>query len=264
MSSLRLRPIITLIVTALFVGGCTQTSVRPDSGDALGNLGRLDRKSPADVYVQLAVEYLRERQFGEALKNAKKAVIVDSNRSSAHNVLGIIYQRLGESALAEKAFQEAIRLDPRDPYILNAYGGFLCAAQRFEEADTMFQRAVKNPLYETPEVALTNAGLCARNAGNLAKAEASLRLALQSNSRFAPALLAMANITLERDNPLSTRAYVQRFAEVVAHTPESLWLGIQAEDALGDRDQAASYAAHLRSRFPDSVQVQLLRESRSP
>lgn len=264
MSWLRSQPMALIVVIALFAGGCAQTGVKPDGVDTLGALGRLDRNSPADVYVQLAVEYMRERQFGEALKNAKKAVIVDPKRSSAHNVLGLIYQRLGESTLAEKAFQEAIRLDPRDPYALNAYGSFLCNDQRFKEADTMFQRAVENPLYSTPAVALTNAGLCAQNAGDLARAEANLRRALRANKRFAPALLAMANITLERDNPLSARAYVQRYAEVAAHTPESLWLGIRAEDALGDRDQAARYATHLQSRFPDSEQVQLLKESRSP
>jgi len=256
---------IIAVVCAVVIGGCAQNEIKPDSNnDSTGGLGRLGQSSPADVYVQLAVEYMRERQFAEALKNAKKAVVTDANRSSAHNVLGLIYQRLGENSRAEKAFRRALKLGPRDPYILNAYGSFLCAEQRYKEADAMFLRAVENPLYNTPEVALTNAGLCAQSAGAKSQAEKNLRRALRANSRFAPALLAMARISLERDNPLSTRAYLQRYAEVAAHTPESLWLGIRAEDALGDRDQAASFALHLRSRFPDSEQVQLLRESRSP
>ena len=258
------RLVVLAVASALVLGGCRQGAIRPDDQDTLGALGESQLSSPADVYVQLAAEYMHEGQIAEALKNAKKAVMVDPNRSSAHNVLGILYQRLGEKALAEKAFMQATKLDPRDPYVLNAYGSFLCAERRFSDADEMFQRAVMNPLYSTPWIALTNAGVCARRAGATAQAETHLRRALRANKRFAPALLAMANISMAQDNPLSARAYLQRYAEVAAHTSESLWLGIQAEDALGDRDQAASYALLLQSRFPDSEQVKLLRESRSP
>ena len=253
-----------VLIAAILLGGCAQNIARPDGGDALGELGQSKRNSPADVYVQLAVGYMRQGQLGEALKNAKKAVRVDPNRSSAQNVLGLIYQRLGEDALAEKAFQRALKLDAHDPYVLNAYGSFLCGKRRFEEADAMFQRAVENPLYSTPEIALTNAGICAQSAGAAAQAETNLRRALQVNKRFAPALLGMVNISLVRDNPLSARAYLQRYEEVAAHTAESLWLGIRAEEVLGDRDQVASYVLQLRSQFPDSEQVQLLRESRLP
>ncbi len=245
------------------LAGCQPGAVRPDAGaDATGELGTLKTASPADVYIELADAYMKERNYAEALKNAKKATRADPGNSNSFNVLGIVYQQLGERAQAERAYQRAIQLDPRDPYALNAYGAFLCVDKRYAEADGLFARAVQNPLYQTPWMALTNAGICAHDAGELAKGEAYLRQALQVNKRFGPALLRMARISLEADNALSARAYLQRYAEVAPHNAESLWLGIQTERILGDRDQAASYSLLLRSRFPDSEQVQLLNASR--
>jgi len=98
----------------------------------------------------------------------------------------------------------------------------------------------------------------------MGQAETYYRQALRHNKAFAPALLRMASISFEKGNSLSARAYLQRFAEVQDHTAESLWLGIRTETLLGDRDQAASYGLLLRSRYPDSRQVQLLNESRTP
>lgn len=258
-----LWPAVALLVLHGLTG-CRQASVRPAGEDSTGQLGTLKAPSPADVYVNLAIEYLRERQYSEALKNAKKATLIDPGSSNAYTVLGIVYQQIGEGAQADRAFRRALDIDRRNPYALNAYGSYLCAEGEYAEADQLYRRAVDNPLYETPWVALTNAGICVDDGGDPAKAETYLREALQSNRRYAPALLRMVKVSLERDNPLSARAYLQRYQEVAEHTAESLWLGIQAERLLGDRDQVASYALLLRARFPDSQQVKQLNESGAP
>ncbi|MCG8324683.1 MAG: type IV pilus biogenesis/stability protein PilW, partial [Thiotrichales bacterium] len=60
---------------------------------------------------------------------------------------------------------------------------------------------------------------------------------------------------------LSARGYLQRYTGSNSHNAGSLWLGIQIERALGDRDAEASYALLLRNNFPDSREARLLRES---
>ncbi|NNG13883.1 MAG: type IV pilus biogenesis/stability protein PilW, partial [Gammaproteobacteria bacterium] len=42
---------------------------------------------------------------------------------------------------------------------------------------------------------------------------------------------------------------------------QGLWLGIQIERKMGDKDAVASYALSLRKQFPDSEEAHLLRES---
>ena len=260
MSRLMLRASLLLAV-ALIAIGCAKNTLRDDAGDpdVTGNIGSpLVGASPADVYIDLSAAYLQEGRLTEAFMNAKKAVIVDPKSSNAHYVLALVYQRLGETGSADASYRDAISRDPRNPAALNAYGQYLCDLGKFDEADGYFRRALKNPLYSTPWLASHNAGTCAEMAGDLVRADQDFRAALQVNPRFAPSLLSMADISFKQTNYLSARAYLQRYAEVAPHTAESLWLGFQTENQLGDRDQMASYGLKLRSKFPDSEQAKYL------
>jgi type IV pilus assembly protein PilF len=254
------RLLLTACLSLLLVACGTQT-VRdtPPSGEATGQLGSpLVGPSPADIYINLSAAYLRENNQTEAFKNAKKAVIVDPGSSNAHYMLALVYLQLGQDAEAEKSMQTAISRDPRNPVVLNAYGSFLCERERFDDADAYFRRALDNPLYPTPWLASHNAGWCREKSGDDAGAEQDYRRALQANPGFAPSLLGMARLSYADGNYLSTRAYLQRYAEVARHTAESLWLGVRTENQLGDKDQMASYGLKLRARFPDSEQAKFL------
>jgi type IV pilus assembly protein PilF len=258
---------IRLGLLALVLGvlsGCQSPGVKDEEGSGTGRLGAVDGQGNASaaIYIELAAEYLRQRNLTAALQNARKAVMVDSKEPAAHNMLGLIHQQLGESALAERHFAEAVRLDPKDPYANNAYGSFLCGQQRYQQAMFYFDAAVANPLNPSPWVPLGNAGLCSYEQGEVDRAERYFRRALQSNPKFAPALLRMASISFQQGNYLSARAYLQRYLGVAPHTAETLWLGIRTERQLGDMDQVASYELLLRSKFPDSEQVRQLQESR--
>lgn len=260
MSRSRLSILLTLLVV-LALAGCKKQTLKGDAGGegSTGNIGSpLVGPSPADVYIDLSAAYLREGRLTEAFMNAKKAVIVDPRSSNAHYIQALVYQRLGEAGSADASYRKAISLDPRNPAALNAYGLFLCERKDYAEADGYFRRAVQNPLYGTQWIALHNAGTCKKAAGDLEGAESDYRAALTSNPRFAPSLLSMAEISYETTYYLSARAYLQRYAEVAPHTAESLWLGVQTENQLGDKDQMASYGLKLRNLFPDSEQAKYL------
>jgi len=154
-----------------------------------------------------------------------------------------------------------VELDPMDSYARNAYAVFLCRKGEVDTALKHFDAAVDNPLYPQPEVALANAGQCARSKDSVL-AERYLRTALRRNAQFAPALFQMARISFENSNALSARGYLQRYLAVAKHTPQTLWLGIQVERELGDRDAVASYSLLLQGQFPDSEEARLLQESK--
>jgi type IV pilus assembly protein PilF len=256
------RQSLRVVGFALLLGtlaGCETQQSRELQGGATGELGSpLSQSSPADVYVELSGAYLREGQFNEALRNARKAVLVDPRHSNAHYILALVQQSLGQLDLADEAYRKAISLDERNPDVLNAYGSFLCNQGKFEDADAYFRRALQNPLYNSPWLALHNAGWCRQKAGDAAAAETDFRAALRANPRFPPSLLSMGEISLDKGAFLSARAYLQRYAELAPHTAASLWLGVRAEQQLGDRAQAAEYARKLKTRFPDSEQARYL------
>ncbi|MCB1752133.1 MAG: type IV pilus biogenesis/stability protein PilW [Gammaproteobacteria bacterium] len=250
------------VLGALLLGGCTTGTTRPDEQDSTGSLGQVEQpnEGAGDIYVNLAVAYMQNGQMDIALQQARKAIEVDPRSTGAHNAIALIYARLGEPGLAERHYRIGIELAPRNPYIHNAYGTFLCQQRRYEEAEQEFVNALKNPLYRTPELAYTNAAVCTRQRSP-ERSDAYLLKALQTNPVFPPALLQMAKLSLTRRDFESARNYLQRFNAVAPHSAESLWIGIQTERALGDKDRAASYQLQLRSGFPDSPEAQLARES---
>ena len=166
--------------------------------------------------------------------------------------MALLRTRLRQFDKAEDSYKAALNAAPGDSMALNNYGQFLCRQKRYEEGQARFVEAVKNPLYRTPEIALTNAGLCAMQADNVAAAEEHFRAALEKNPTVAPALIQMAQINFDRGAFTDADRYYQRYRAIAPQTPRSLALGIRLGNALGDNDQVASFAMTLRNRFPDS------------
>ncbi|MGH8573444.1 MAG: type IV pilus biogenesis/stability protein PilW, partial [Gammaproteobacteria bacterium] len=181
--------------------------------------------------------------------------------SSAYSMLGEVYRRTGQMDKAEEFFRKAVDLDPKDSGAWSNYGQYLCQMGRDAEADMMFEKALENPLYPTPEIALTNQGVCAVRRGDLGHAEEKLRAALDRNPNVPAALLEMGEVSYRQGQYLKARGYLARYSEVAKHSARSLWLGVRVERQLGDADAVGSYSVALKGRFPESEETRLLTES---
>ncbi len=243
-----------LLLVCLVSVSCTSTTGNQKKPDYLGDSG----KSSADVYVELGVGYMRQGNDAAALENLKKAVKTDPRSSDAQGIIAVLYEKLGEKELAEKHYRKALSINAGNSRAQNNYGRFLCSDKKIAEADLHFKLAYEDPLNQRKWIALTNAAQCQLKNGNKTRAEQLFRQTLQINPRFSPALAGMAKISLAQKKYLSVRGYLQRFREVGYHSAETLWMGIQSEHELGDRDAIASYVVILHSKFPDSEEVRLL------
>lgn len=220
-----------------------------------------DRQAIAEANLNLGIAYLQQGQYQLALDKLNRARIAQPNYSPTYNTLGVLYQRLGEHAEAEKYYQHAIKLNPMDSAALNNYGQFLCQNDRFDEAEKTFMESASNPLFPTPEIAITNAGTCALNNDRPDLAEGYFKQALDKNPRVAPALFQMAELSYNRGEYLPARGFLQRYLVDNKHTSRSLWLGIRIERELGDKNAVSSYALLLRNRFSDSKEADLLKQT---
>lgn len=228
-----------------------------------GNIkpGRTTTDNAVTANINVGVEYMRRNDLDRALDRLERARKLDPGYYETYNMLGVLYQRLGENQEAENNFKKALKLNGADSPTLNNYGQFLCTTGRYTDAINIFKRAADNPLYETPAIAVTNAGLCAMRNNDPANAEKYLRHALELNPKFPEALLPMAQISYDNGSYLSARGYLQRYQEVGRQTAKTLWLGIQIEDKLGDQNAVSSYALLLRNNFPHSNEAEMLKES---
>jgi type IV pilus assembly protein PilF len=254
------RQILAGLLSAVLVAGCSHQELRGND-DATGVLGSIPRQSPADIYVAMAAQYYKRGQMEIALQRAKQAIDLDPDNGRAHYMLALLYQKLGENQLAQQNYAEAARLEPKNPDIRNAWGAFYCSQGKEAEAQKQFQKALANPLYATPEVALTNAATCARGAGDTARAEGYLRSALAKNPRFGPALVELADLQYQQGQYMAAQALLDRYFQVAPPAPRPLLLAVRVERKLGAAKRAATYAKLLRTKFPESPEVLTLNQS---
>jgi type IV pilus assembly protein PilF len=212
----------------------------------------------ADTDVRLGLGYMKQGRDEEALKKLKKAVKAMPDYAEAHSSIALAYIRMEQPEKAAEHYRRAVELKPEDGSIQNNYAVFLCSQKQYAEAEQHFLTAIQSRKYSTPARALENLGVCMMEANDLEKAELYLRKALKVNPRLPGALLQMARVSVLKNNLMSGRAYLQRYQEVAPLGPEGLWLGIQVETELGDRNAVNRYKALLRQKYADSNEMQLL------
>jgi type IV pilus assembly protein PilF len=209
--------------------------------------------------MQLAIEYLKLGKLAASRDFMEQALSEDPRNPDVQMTAGLVYERVGDMKKAERAYSTGYRLGKRDPNIENTYAGFLCRTGKAIAGEKLFAEVARNPLYQTPEVALINAGVCVRGTGDVVDAERYFNRALAIRPNLPEAMLQLGNIAFDRGDAAQAREIVQHYLAVNPPTSEVLWLGFRAERKLGDATAAAGYARRVQAEFPDSAQSQMMR-----
>jgi type IV pilus assembly protein PilF len=209
-------------------------------------------EAASKINVQLGMGYLQQNNMVLASEKLTKALRQDPDSAAAHNAYAILQDRLLQTEKAEEHYKIATELDPANSQAANNYGAFLCRNNREAESETYFLRAVKNPLYKTPEFAYTNAALCLIAINEIDQARVYLRKALAAQTDFPTAVVTMAGLFFEDQNFEDASRYIDRYHLVAPPTAQSLWLAIRIELELGNSLGAEEHAFMLGRNFPES------------
>ncbi|MBC7982371.1 MAG: type IV pilus biogenesis/stability protein PilW [Candidatus Obscuribacterales bacterium] len=249
---LRVKVLLTIVATSLLLSAC---------GGSKTVLDQSQREQAATYNYQLGVDYFRQGNFAQAKEKLERSLEQDPRNAQTHMAAGLLYDRLGEQDNAESHFARAASLDPKNPELLNNYAVYLCRRGKYERGEKIALEAASDQLYKTPEAAWLNAGFCARDSGELKRAEQHFRRALAIQPRFAPVLLELADVQFRATQYLPARGFLERYSAAAPATPASLWWGVRIERALGNEAQAGDYARRLRSEFPNADETRQLREA---
>jgi type IV pilus assembly protein PilF len=244
-----MRPLVVVLL-GLLATGCASSVERQAEEEKRARL--------IDTNVQLAAGYLRQGQYEFAKEKLDKALAIDARDSQANNMMAVLQWQLKEYVPAERYFERAVETENSEAH--NNFGAFLCERDRADEAEKWFKRAAANPFYKTPSAALENAGLCHMRKKAYPKAEPYFRDALRIEPTRATSLYHMGVISFDTGRLMAARGFVQRYFQAGQDTPEALWLAVRVERALRNKNDEASYALRLRSKFPTSPEAQLLQK----
>jgi type IV pilus assembly protein PilF len=242
---------IALLLTAVLYA-CTTTT---EKGSSKAGVVAQDAVNRARAHMELGLGYYENGQYQYAIEELGEAIKAKSDYVPAYDGLGLVYMQLKEDKKAEENFRKAIRYDPQYSSAKNNFGQFLCSRGRNEEGLRYLLEAVKNPLYDTPDIAYKNAGVCAKRAGDIQAAEEYFRQAVLRNPRQGQALFNLADLNYQKRNNSQAKVYADRLIQLATPGPEVLWLAARIERRLGDNDTALKYADQLRRRFPDAPET---------
>ena len=212
----------------------------------------------AKAHTELASLYFQNGNIIVALEELTLAISINPDYAPAYGMRGLALFHIREFDSAEKDFRRALSLNEKDPEINNNYGWYLCQTGKAKEAIGYFQKAIGNPLYQTPEVAYLNAGACYVKMNEFDLAEEYVRKTLRFSPDNAQALFQLGEIAYRRGNLEAARSHLINVVRKMEPAPEVLWLLLRVERRLGDKASEASLAAQLRRKYPDSQEYQAL------
>ena len=248
---------LTLLGTAL--PAMAQENESSQSSNVFGTPARpKDALTRAKAHTELASLYFQNGNLIVALEELTLATSIDPDYAPAFGMRGLVLCYIKEYDSAEKDFNRALSLNDRDPELNNNYGWYLCQTGKVSESIAYFQKAINNPLYQTPEIAHLNAGACYAKLGELDQAQEYIQRVLRFDPDNLQAKFQMAEINYRRGNYDAVRTQMSDLVRQTEPTAEMLWLLLRTERRLGNRSEEESLTAQLRRQYPESPEYQAL------
>jgi type IV pilus assembly protein PilF len=254
-----LKALLLACCVSLVATGCTTlerlTIIRPSAhsrgytkiSPSYDVSGKQTQQHNADGLLASATQLYQQGNVAQAEQQAKQALKANPKLPDAHTLLGVIAATRGDSKAAGRFYQQAVAIAPENGIYANNYGGWLCANRQETASLPWFNRALADPMYPTPVMASVNAGVCAKQAGQGAQAEAYWRHALAFDPQQLTALAGIAQLAFESDETLEARAFVERWLEISPNDPAGLQLAAQIEQKRGDNTAASRYLLRLQA-----------------
>lgn len=106
----------------------------------VGSAAYADRHSDAKAQVEFGIRVARSGLWKEARFRFERAIELDPSYAAAWNNLAIVYEQTGEQDKARKAYEEALRLAPKDVFV----------RQNYELFKEIHDRMTKQPCGQPP------------------------------------------------------------------------------------------------------------------
>ncbi|WP_394125831.1 type IV pilus biogenesis/stability protein PilW [Vibrio hepatarius] len=232
-----MRPV--LLTLSLLLSGCMTTEVT--STTPIESRPR----ERSDARVELGIGYLKQGNMIKARENFEIALLHDPNYSRAQLSLAHYFEQVGETQSAQSLYSTALKQHPYNGDVLNNYGTFLCKQKHYDQADDLFNQAIKQPSYYLISVSFENAALCSLKSGNKQRAREYFQRALAHQPDRPISLLNLAKLEIENEEYTDARLRLLRFHQRYGVKKSSLNLLIELEQKAGNKALEDGYRRQL-------------------
>jgi len=245
----------TVVSTSACVTEQVQTIRNENKGSNNSSLSaQSDPQKRAKIRLQLAINYYEQQQFLTALEEVDQALNINPDFPDAYSVKALIYMSMGDTKLAEKAFQSAISLSPNNPDFLNNYGWFLCQNDSASQSINYFDKALDIKSYQSPAKALNNAGVCSLKIKKENQAEIYLSRAFKYDPSNIEVNFNLSKIYYSRSDYKKAKFYSERAVKSAGVNSSILWNAIKIDHALNDKVGETDLVTQLRKKYPNSAE----------
>lgn len=236
---------LILLLASTVVYGCVATSLAEEPQR---------REQIAQVRLRLGLAYLEQGNQPLARQNIAKALKNAPNDYQVHLATAFYLQRSAEYDAANKSYQQAVALAPRNAVVRNNYGAFLCHLGQYIEARQQFY--ISADLWDDGVAvdSLESAGYCYLKARQYDDAKILLIRWLKNSPDKSKALLITAEHYLKLRKSREVKLLLEIHQQMSPVTAERLWLQIRLA-ALEDRQlDVRGYGEQLMLNFSQSEQ----------
>lgn len=242
----QITKIATFFIACLLIA-CTSQPSQPKDTTPSPDINAL---------VSNSLVYAQRGAISQAQQSINQALALDPDDVDANNIAGLIYGKSQQPELAVKHFEKALSKAPNDASTLNNYGSFLCDHGNIKQAEEKFLRAGTHASNPKPEIAYTNAGLCALREPDIDQAESYFKTALDFRKNNSVALFQLAQINLTKGRGIPALERLHAYSQFASHTPQTLKLGIEIGRLIKDKEVEISYFNLLQNEYPTSEEYQ--------
>ncbi|HYI92596.1 MAG TPA: tetratricopeptide repeat protein [Bryobacteraceae bacterium] len=229
-----------------------RASILADIGrvdDAAAEIKKLlDGKNDRDTYISLAQIYEKGKNYTEMAKAVDAADKLSESKDEKESISfmrGAMYEKMKKFDAAEVEFKKVLELNPKNSSALN-YLGYMLADRnvRLQDALTYIKQAVE--LEPTNGAYLDSLGWAYYRAGDLAKAEEYLKLAIARFSKDPTVHDHLGDVYFKQGN----------LKDAITHWQHSL----REWESASPSERDATEVAKVQKKL-DSAKVRLARES---
>jgi len=256
-----MKSLLYLLLLSLTLAACNEDSrisksvkkeVAQAPQDYIEQLSDKIVESPnnGNLYVKRALAYGERGLFELALKDAGRALSIDSTVSYFHQVKGELYFLRGELRPARLSLERSIELDESNIEGLLKLGEVLFLLRRYSEALLTVNKALRQD--EQLAQAYFLKGYVYKETGDTTNALSSFQTALEVQPEFYEAYIELGTINSYLKNPIAIE-YFNSALEIRPKSAEALYNKGMYYQTMNDFEEAEKTYYQLLKADPNNV-----------